>query len=69
MSYLQDEEFGRLINQKFPFFYKDYSKTVKFEYFMNHCIHCNMKQGDFFVYHEWTVELLYEEEITIKLSK
>lgn len=30
----------------------DYSKTVKADYWMNHCEHCGMKQGDFMLYDE-----------------
>jgi len=69
LSYLTNEDFGRLINQQFPLFFKDYSKTISKEYFMNHCPHCSAKQGVYYVYDEWVVEMSLEEEVTNKTSK
>jgi hypothetical protein len=39
------------LNQHFPNFYIDYSKTVNTNYYMNHCI-CQAKQGNFFLHDE-----------------
>lgn len=69
LDYLTNDAIGELVQQKFPLFYKDHSKTVEMDYYMNHCKHCNAKQGDFFVYTEWLVEIAYEEDMIIKTTK
>lgn len=35
-----------------PKYYPDFSKTVSTTYWMNHCEHCGMKQGDFGLHQE-----------------
>ena len=33
-------------------YHLDFSYTSRCSYFMNHCIYCNAKHGEFFLYHE-----------------
>lgn len=40
------------LKQIAPKLRRDYSKTVEFTYWMNHCEHCGMKQGDFVLHQE-----------------
>lgn len=35
-----------------PHYFPDFSKTTESSYWMNHCEHCGMKQGDFELHHE-----------------
>ena len=41
-----------ILKEKCPTYRKDYSKTVEYRYYMNHCSHCNAKSGDFFLHQE-----------------
>ncbi len=49
---LPSQKIAQYINNKFPFYYPDYSKTIQSKYWMNHCIFCKAKLGDFFLYNE-----------------
>ena len=40
------------IEKHYPKYYRDFSKTTKTFYFMNHCEHCGIVLGDFFLFNE-----------------
>ena len=49
LMYVSDMDNGVLaeLQQRCPGWTRDYSKTTESHYWMNHCQHCRMKQGDF----------------------
>lgn len=48
-GWLQDDDLGRRIGERFPAFYPSYSKTFGGTYWANHCPSCHALQGGFFV--------------------
>jgi hypothetical protein len=48
IEYLPDWVIQR-IQSKYPQYHKDTSWAYEGSYYMNHCIHCGFKQGDYFL--------------------
>lgn len=48
-----------------PHYFEDFSKTTNSSYWMNHCEHCSMKQGDFNLYCEPGGAFLPIEDYTV----
>ena len=44
--------FEKALKKVAPKYYPDFSRTVSTTYWMNHCEHCGMKQGDFGLHQE-----------------
>ncbi len=60
----EDDTIGARIQEQFPAFYKDYSRTERERYWMNHCPECGAKQGAFYVGVENTFDVEPDREIT-----
>lgn len=58
IMYLQSKCIGTILNERFPFFKKGYTKTVEDAYYANHCINCGTLQGDWFINMEPIEQLL-----------
>jgi len=54
LLYLTEVDSGALaqLRKRCPHWKLDYSKTTESSYWMNHCRHCRMKQGDFSLHGE-----------------
>lgn len=46
---LEDSDLGRRIQERFPAFYRDYSRTLRHSYWANHCPSCGALQGDYYI--------------------
>ncbi|MFX0173899.1 MAG: hypothetical protein ACFE9L_18600 [Candidatus Hodarchaeota archaeon] len=57
--WLDNERLGKIINEKYPFFYRSYSKEAGDKYFANHCPHCHIIQGDWYL-HKWFIDMRYK---------
>ncbi|PZP49410.1 MAG: hypothetical protein DI598_07925 [Pseudopedobacter saltans] len=47
-----NEEVRNVLNRLFPQYKLGYSKTVDGTYWANHCVHCGLLQGDFYLHSE-----------------
>ncbi|OPZ78613.1 MAG: DNA primase TraC [Alphaproteobacteria bacterium ADurb.Bin438] len=52
-------EASDIIKREVPLFRDDYSHTIKENYFISHCMHCDAKQGDFMLFEEIDTHLLW----------
>ncbi|WP_313578120.1 DUF5710 domain-containing protein [Chishuiella sp.] len=52
ISMINNDEVKNIINELFPFYKIGYSKTIKSEYWANHCENCGAIQGDFYLHSE-----------------
>ena len=48
-GWLEDDDLGRRIQERFPAFYKDYSNQLRGSYWANHCPSCWALQGSFYI--------------------
>lgn len=61
-----------ILKERTPTYFIDYSNTVKYCYYMNHCGNCNAKSGDFFLHQKEDSPFLdadYGNSSKIKLIK
>jgi len=56
-GWLNDDDLGRRIQERFPAFYKDYSRTLRHSYWSNHCPSCGALQGS-----SWIEETVFDCE-------
>ena len=48
-GWLEDDALGRIVQARFPAFYKDYSDRMRHSYWANHCPSCSALQGAFHI--------------------
>ncbi len=51
----EDDRIGQKLQQTFPFYRKDYTRTADAYYYCNHCGSCGAVQGDWFV-SDWVAQ-------------
>jgi hypothetical protein len=51
----ENDQIGLKLQQKFPFYKKDYTRSADANYYCNHCTSCGTIQGDWFVT-EWVAK-------------
>jgi hypothetical protein len=56
-GWLNDDDLGRRIQERFPAFYKDYSHRLRQAYWTNHCPSCGAIQGSY-----WITESTFDRE-------
>ena|SRR5438093_4423468 len=53
--WLEDDNIGKKLREKYPFYRKGYTKMTGTYYYANHCSQCGTIQGDWFVM-EWIIQ-------------
>ena len=56
VRFLTDQEVGDKLQQQYPFFYLDFSKEGEGAYYVNHCEHCGVIQGDLLLFVDQLLE-------------
>lgn len=63
-GWLEDDALGRRIEEHFPSFYRDYSRTLRRSYWANHCPSCGALQGDYYIL-EYGIDRDPDDSLTI----